>query len=352
MDCTAANLLELDISEVGPFGATVNVITNEDARVDVYYGTSCAGANSVQSGGAYDTVHAIELAGLTEDTEWFVHVVLTDRAGNESAWDLGGECWTFHTEDIPNFFTEQFGGFDLDGLSISFTPNGTFEGYDACIESIDELWVSPDVGESLSLSDDDYASRSVTSSVYLYDMPHDTLYIGSNGMVRFDQGSTDYTEDLSEHFSAVQVAMLWDDLNPSNGGTIRFADLDDRAVVTYEGVPEYSATGSNTFQMEMFHDGFIRLAWLGVSSDDSIVGLSRGDGTPPAFIESDFTTLGDCVDVLEGDVNLDGIVDVNDLLMVIGAFGPCDGCPEDIDGDGMTGATDILIILANWGMVG
>ena len=133
---------------------------------------------------------------------------------------------------------------------------------------------------------------------------------------------------------------------------VRFANLADRAVVTFDGVPEYSSTGSNTFQCELFFDGTLRLSWLGVSSDDSIVGLSRGDGMPPAFIQSDFTTLPGCDELLAGDVNGDGVVDVTDLLMIISAYGPCPGCPEDLDGDGLAGATDILIVLANWGMAG
>ena len=352
VDCTSADLLSVSVSDIGPFTAMVNVASDEESRVDVYYGTSCAGANDVQSSNGFDLNHEIELGGLTEDTDWYIYVVLTDRAGNVSTFDNVGTCWSFSTLNIPNYFTEQFGGFDLDGTSITFSPNGSFEAYDACIEEIDELWVSPDVGDSISLGDDDYATRSASSSVQLFGVSHNTMYIGSNGMIRFDQGSNDYTEDLSEHFGAVQIAMLWDDLNPSSGGTVRFADLNDRAVVTFDSVPEYSSQGSNTFQCEMFYDGVLRLSWLGVSSDDSIVGLSRGDGTPDSFIESDFTMLADCNDILMGDVNQDGIVSVDDLLMVISIFGPCQGCPEDIDGDGLAGVTDILIILANWGMSG
>jgi hypothetical protein len=102
----------------------------------------------------------------------------------------------------------------------------------------------------------------------------------------------------------------------------------------------------------MFYDGTLRLSWLGINSNDNIVGLSRGEGTPDGFIESDFTTLPGCDEILAGDVNGDGVVNVTDLLMVVGAFGPCPGCPEDIDGDGMAGASDILIVLSNWGMTG
>jgi hypothetical protein len=52
----------------------------------------------------------------------------------------------------------------------------------------------------------------------------------------------------------------------------------------------------------------------------------------------------------DADLNGDGIVNVGDLLQVIGAWGPCSiSCPEDIDGDGTVGVSDVLSIIADWG---
>lgn len=50
-----------------------------------------------------------------------------------------------------------------------------------------------------------------------------------------------------------------------------------------------------------------------------------------------------------GDLNGDGLVGVNDLLMLLGVWGPCDGCPADLDADGTVGVYDLLILLGNWG---
>jgi hypothetical protein len=53
----------------------------------------------------------------------------------------------------------------------------------------------------------------------------------------------------------------------------------------------------------------------------------------------------------DADLNGDGIVNVSDLLQVIGSWGPCDiSCPEDIDGDGIVGVSDVLSIIADWGV--
>ena len=40
---------------------------------------------------------------------------------------------------------------------------------------------------------------------------------------------------------------------------------------------------------------------------------------------------------------------VDDILAIIGEFGPCEGCAADVDGDGVVGVDDILIVLSAWG---
>ena len=39
---------------------------------------------------------------------------------------------------------------------------------------------------------------------------------------------------------------------------------------------------------------------------------------------------------------------IADLLAILSAWGPCEGCPEDLDGDGVAGFSDLLIVLSNW----
>lgn len=52
---------------------------------------------------------------------------------------------------------------------------------------------------------------------------------------------------------------------------------------------------------------------------------------------------------LPGDVNGDGIVNTNDLLAVLAAWGPCEPpCPEDLDNDGTVSVNDVLILISAW----
>jgi hypothetical protein len=52
-----------------------------------------------------------------------------------------------------------------------------------------------------------------------------------------------------------------------------------------------------------------------------------------------------------GDLDGNGVVDVYDLLIMLGAWGPCDGqgaCTADLNGDGEVDVIDLLILLGNW----
>ena len=50
------------------------------------------------------------------------------------------------------------------------------------------------------------------------------------------------------------------------------------------------------------------------------------------------------------DLDGDGLVNVEDLLLLMAAWGPCDSCPEDLDLDGTVGVSDLLAVIAAWGL--
>ena len=52
-----------------------------------------------------------------------------------------------------------------------------------------------------------------------------------------------------------------------------------------------------------------------------------------------------------GDTNGDFVIDVTDLLVVIGDWGPCNpgDCPGDIDNNGVVNVLDLLGVISLWG---
>lgn len=96
------------------------------------------------------------------------------------------------------------------------------------------------------------------------------------------------------------------------------------------------------------------------------IGISTDiDGNPrfrddPATVDSG---VGQCANVDMGayeaqsgadnccvwDLNHDGLMDVTDLLTLLGAWGTAPGHPPDYDGNGKVGVTDLLKLLGHWG---
>lgn len=72
--------------------------------------------------------------------------------------------------------------------------------------------------------------------------------------------------------------------------------------------------------------------------------LPSGDGIPGGTAQVRFFVLA-----LNGDVNLDGCVDDEDLLTVLFSLGATGSTPEDVNGDGVVDDLDLLVILFNLG---
>jgi hypothetical protein len=53
--------------------------------------------------------------------------------------------------------------------------------------------------------------------------------------------------------------------------------------------------------------------------------------------------------ICPGDLNGDSVVNVSDLLILLGAWGSCPGCAADLNGDGVVNVSDLLILLGAWG---
>ncbi len=77
------------------------------------------------------------------------------------------------------------------------------------------------------------------------------------------------------------------------------------------------------------------LAWLVSDAPGRLLVSVVGGGGPPAT-----------------DLDGDGLVGLADLLIVLAAFGPCppgDPCPADLDGSGAVDVVDVVAVLADWG---
>jgi len=92
---------------------------------------------------------------------------------------------------------------------------------------------------------------------------------------------------------------------------VRFRQYNDRAVVTYQNVPEKGTTNKNSFQIEMFFDGTIALTHLNIDAFDGLCGLADANGIPANFIDSDLSSFFVC-----SDFNRDYRVNIGDFAIM------------------------------------
>lgn len=216
--------------------------------------------------------------------------------GSGSHYVQVGVIWSYTALDG---FTELFtGGGDSNDLAyktVTFTPDGSANGYTACLQPAQQFITDPAGGVNLGLVDDSHAGITTTNGqVVLYGVSYSNLFVGSNGYLTFGAGDGTFAESTTNHFNLPRISALFDDLNPSQAGTITWRDLPDRVAVTYLGVTEHNAGNSNNVQVELFFDGRIRITWLRLDAADGLVGLSIGSGLPLAFTETDITALASC----------------------------------------------------------
>jgi hypothetical protein len=212
---------------------------------------------------------------------------------------------------ILDYFTELFTfDNDLDYRMLTFTPRMGAPYYTVCSSNaVAAFPTDPTGGSALSLADDGSAEIAFAGGLQVpfYGVARGTLFVGSNGYITFGSGDDQYSESLENHFVLPRLSLLFDDLDPTSGGTISWKQLADRVAVTWQNVPQYGQGDQNSFQVELFSNGVLRLTWLGLGAVDGLAGLSQGLGTPADFMASDLSAYVTCA--LQ-DSDADGMADV------------------------------------------
>jgi subtilisin family serine protease len=192
-----------------------------------------------------------------------------------------------------DYFTELFSANDNDlaHSTVLLVPEASLNGYHAFTDPAEGFFTDPAGGTPLPPGDDSpvFVELADGQTVWLYGVAYDHLHVGPNGFITFGESDSTWTESLAAHFRLPRVSALFDDLNPSFGGEVLWEQLADRVAVTWLEVPEFGNNNRNSFQIEMFFDGRIRLTWLQIDARDGLAGLSAGDGIPFQFVESDLS---------------------------------------------------------------
>jgi len=133
-----------------------------------------------------------------------------------------------------------------------------------------------------------------------------------------------------------------------------------RAVARLETTPEFGTVDRYTFVLEADGETLLELP-TGNASGHAVEFVID---SPTMFADATYVTAWAQLDDLTrlamtnpvwaqtatpGDVDGSGNVGVDDLLILLSVWGPCEGCPADTDGDGVVDVNDLLGLLAVWG---
>ena len=280
----------VEVPEFGPDSASVRITSDEPVRVTIRYGTSCDALDDELFRNGFETDQLITISGLEDTFTYFFRIELTDQAGNTATYGDGADCYSFTVPDALDYFAESFtNGIDLFGKSLRFVPISGADVYAPCAEDISALIIDPTGGSTLSLSDDSSQEVSIPFDFDLYGTSWDSVFVGSNGYVTFGSGSSDYTESFADLFALPTIAPLFDDLNPSSGGTVSTRAVNGAFAITWEGVVEYGTSNPQTFQVVLYENGELAMAWREITLNDAIIGISPGGGLDSSFLPNDLS---------------------------------------------------------------
>ncbi|HXF05790.1 MAG TPA: M36 family metallopeptidase [Blastocatellia bacterium] len=174
--------------------------------------------------------------------------------------------------------------FDLDRKTLRFAPNGN--GYDfAQVPFSFDTDLGTNITANLSNRDEGSAFLSLPFSFPFFGRTYTALSINANGNVTFlgpSSSSVESVEGLA--FGLPRIAALWDDLDFGQMGSLHLKLVSSnppKAIITWNAVPEFSTTNSNTVQLTLTADGTIEISFNGVTATDGLVGLSPGLGNSP-----------------------------------------------------------------------
>ena len=196
---------------------------------------------------------------------------------------------------------------DLSFSQLTFTPTGQatgtpgsnqrgvgYEGYQVQFTpGVFDFPVARDGNggsQNLPLLDDELVRYSLGDlAVPFFGRWYSSISLSSNGYVVFGQLSEDtlINDTLASVLALPRIAFLSGDLDPSQAGSVWSKFLDDRMVITFQDVPEFSFDNflphGNSVQVEIFYTGTIRITYGSLASDpdfplEAVCGISDGNG--------------------------------------------------------------------------
>lgn len=153
-----------------------------------------------------------------------------------------------------DYFTKKFdGACDVQNRSFLFTPTEEGASYSVVQSGASAFPTDPTGGEVLHLTNNSQRELQLQPGheSKLFTTSYDRLYVNSNGYVTFGEGSS-VPPTINSHFDLPAVSPFAVNLDPGSGGTVSWKELSDRAVITFESVPQSDGQDTVDYFTEKF----------------------------------------------------------------------------------------------------
>ena len=249
----------------GTQGNTVSATLDASGRVSVVMGNVAAGSAIIglSRGGAGNSAAPTDLSG----------------AGQSIPFGGANAVYEVFASGQP---------VDLVGTSFTFTPdNDPGPGPDA--------GPGPGPETPIVLDDDDSQTVALGFGFPYYWTTYHEVHVNSDGNLTFGVpvSAAGIPRDTNEFLTnAPRIAVLYADLDPSAGGSIRYRkDSPESITFSYLGVPDYGGGPGSTARITLQASGRITMTLGGVGGGAYIVGLSAGGLQNASWAPSDLSQL-------------------------------------------------------------